>query len=105
MTNEFLPIVGTTRLTIPLQQFERLCLLRIKGEQDKPNPDTSLVVLLCHAVGLVREYSDNFKVEERVVLLDELELIEALAVPRTAQEFDRMARNIADAWFQDEIHE
>lgn len=105
MADESLPMVGTTRLTIPLRQFERLCLLRLKGEQEKPNPDNSLVILLCHAVGLVREYGENFGVSERVVLLDELQLLEALTAPRTAQEFDQMARNVADAWFEDEVHD
>jgi hypothetical protein len=104
VADESLPKVGTTRLTIPLQQFERLCLLRIKGEQEKPNPDNSLVTLLCHAVGLAREYSENFDVAERVVLLDELQFLEILTAPKTAREFDQMARNIADAWFEDEVH-
>ncbi len=102
MTDETLPEVGIRRLDIPLLAFERKCLLQIGVEQRKASPDSALLQLLCQAVGLSRECSDNFGVGmERVIVMSPLDLIEAEIAPKTAREFDATAKAIADSWFDE----
>jgi hypothetical protein len=56
--DELPQVVGRT-LGQSNQHFENRCRFYLKLEQDKLNADTALIALLCDAVRLAREYSDN----------------------------------------------
>jgi hypothetical protein len=42
-----------------LADFERSCLVHIEEEQQRPNPDNSLIAVLCDAVRLTRECAED----------------------------------------------
>jgi hypothetical protein len=56
VTDPTLPAVAGALLSSSLAEFERRCRTLLADEQQKPNPDNTLVDTLCNAVRLGREY-------------------------------------------------
>ena len=42
-----------------IEDLERACLVLIKDEQEKINPDNALIAALCDSVRMGREYCDS----------------------------------------------
>jgi len=58
--------VGGRKLEITISQFEMSCLAQIYLLQRESNPNSRLIEVLCNAVRLGREYSDNSRVVLKV---------------------------------------
>ncbi len=65
--DEQLPAVGGRRLPCTLNELERRAKRFLFVEQEKHNPDTALVAVLCDTVRLCREYADMNGVTQREV--------------------------------------
>ena len=87
MIEKDLPLVGGRRLETTLAQFERSCLLRLADLQRQANPDNTLIEVLCDAVRLARECSDNHP------LID----LPVDSVPVTAEEFKKQVDEVLDS--------
>lgn len=51
--------VAGRRLQMPIDDFERACLVSIAELQEQLNPDSALLGLLCESVRLARQWSDR----------------------------------------------
>lgn len=59
MSDIELPAVGGRRIDCSNAAFEHRCLVYLAREQAKLSPDNGMIALLCDAVRITREYSDN----------------------------------------------
>jgi hypothetical protein len=49
-------LVGGDRMSLTLDEFAHRCCVEIEREMAQPNPDNHLIMLLCEAVRMKREY-------------------------------------------------
>jgi hypothetical protein len=53
-----LPDYAGRSLPMSIDEFEHKCRIHMLEEQSKPSPDNALINILCHALGLAREFVD-----------------------------------------------